>query len=367
MVLQSRGTKTFHCYRIRIIAPPVRAWGAILFCGAIGMSEQYYDKDGRPIIVGDGAIDYLSMTTFDPMQLEYIEDILNREWGITQTTEVVNQYMGAKWADYVFMGVKRRGTEIHTMVIATSYHSDKLLRHMMVDDRIKIDRWKCTRVDVQTTVKARKRDRRLGLIGVDLEKGKYGKISNRREIKVKNIMSSDGDTIYIGKPSSEKQRRIYDKFLTSEADNVEKFQRYEIQYRHNTAQGVLQKITSGGVLNVNVMIQRVIKGDLSILPSEFVSKLPIDKWQPKVIGVLTNRARRDTKNSNTTKWIRNIRYALLKACSQRGNDGLVCRETLFEAIIIAITESNIENWVNWRLISGEGEIVDVAGNWYNEV
>lgn len=330
------------------------------------MSEQYYDSDGRPIIVGDGAIDYLSMTTYDGMQLQYLENLLNKEWGISTETHSVMHYIGGKWADYLFAGSKRLGNELHTMVIATSYHSDKLLRHMVVDEKIDLERWSCTRVDIQTTLKARKRDRRLGLIGVDLEKGKYGKISNRREIKVKTIMSADGDTIYIGKPSSEKQRRIYDKYLTSESDTVEKFQRYEIQYRKNTAQGVIKKIISGGVLNINVMIQRIIKGDLTILPDEFVSKLPIDKWQPKIIGVLTNRARKENKTTNTTRWIRNNRYALLRACSQAGENGEICRETLMEAIVIAITGNNIENTGSWRFISGDGEIVDVAGNWYNE-
>lgn len=328
--------------------------------------DTYYDTGGRAVILGDGAIDYLSVTTYDKDQANRLQEILNTEYWTSNETHSVNSYIGWKYAEYVFMGAGRQQNKSHYMMIATALHSDVLFRLMATDSVIKMDKWSTTRIDLQVTLPEKKRATRLGTIGLNLQNGKYGAISNRRKIAVKTIIGETGDTIYIGSPKSEKQRRIYKKVLTDIHDNVRDFQRYEIQFRHATAQSISNKIRQGSILDLSTNIQRIVKGDLSLLPEKFTSKLSFHTWQPKMIGEVVNRARKESKTTNVTKWIRSIMYALLKGCMQEGFNGRFCRETLLWVLVVAVTENLTEKSETWKLLSGEGEVVDVTGLWYDK-
>jgi hypothetical protein len=328
--------------------------------------DSYYDAGGRVVVLGDGAIDYLSITTYDQAQYDRLLGILSIEYSDSMEHHAVMSYEGRKYADYVFAGKGRQQSKNHYILIATAIHSDVLYRHLMTDKDINLDTWKVTRIDIQVTLPEKKRATRLGTIGLNLQNGKYGEVSNRRKVAVKTIIGDTGDTIYIGSPKSEKQRRIYKKILTDIDDNVKDFQRYEIQYRSNTAQSVSNKLRKDSVLNLSTNIQKLVKGDVSLLPEKFTSKLSFHTWNPKMVGEVVNRTRKESKTTNQTKWIRSIRYALLKGCNQEGFNGLFCKQTLMEALVISITENNTEPTESWKLLSPWGEVVSLEGVWYDK-
>lgn len=326
----------------------------------------YYDQDGRHVIIGEGALDWFTITTYDGDQMTIAENELIKAYGRQfETVSISGGYIGIKYADYVVLLQKNTREATHFVIHASAIHSDVLLRRFITTEGFDITRWKCTRIDIQLTLYKRPRRRSLNSIGTDLKNGKFGKISNRRKIDVDLRSSETGDTIYIGSPKSEKRRRIYTKFLTNDNGDNEELERYEIQYRHLTAVNILKKVISEGAEGISVNIQRLIKGDASILPAKFISLLAIDKFQPKLKGVIVNRARKESKTTNTTKWLRSLRYAILKACNQEGENGRYCRETIMEALVISITENPIEAWTNYKLVNGYGEIVGLDKVWYD--
>lgn len=326
----------------------------------------YYDQDGRHVIIGEGAIDWFTLTTYDGDQVDIAEQQLIKAYGKSfETVSISGGYIGFKYAEYVVLLKKNTREATHFVVHASAIHSDEMLRRFITTKGFDITRWKCTRIDIQITLHKRPRRRSLNSIGTDLKSGKFGKISNRRKIEVDLRSSETGDTIYIGSAKSEKRRRIYTKFLSNEDGNNEELERYEIQYRHLTAVNILKRVISEGAEGISTNIQKLIKGDASILPEPFIRLLAIDKFQPKMKGVIVNRARKESKTTNTTKWLRSLRYAILKACNQEGSNGLFCRETILEALVISITENPIENWSGWRLTNVYGEIVGLDKVWYD--
>lgn len=326
----------------------------------------YYDNDGRHVIIGEGALDYLNITTYDGKQMEIAERVLIESYGRSmETVSISGGYIGAKYAEFVALYQKNSREATHFMLTCTAIHSDVILRRLITTKDFDITRWKCTRIDIQITLHKRKNRRSLATIGHDLKEGKFGKISNRRKIEVDYRSSDTGDTIYIGSPKSEKRRRIYTKFLTNENSEVEELERYEIQYRHLTAVNILKKVISEGAEGISMMIQRLIKGDCTLLPEPFIRLLAIDKFSPKIKGVIVNRARKESKTTNTTKWLRSLRYAILKACNQEGANGQFCREALMEALVISLTENPIEQWTAYKLVSPYGEIVGLDKVWYD--
>lgn len=325
----------------------------------------YYADDGRLVIVGEGAIDYLSITTYDGGQDYVISEILRQEYPEMYEKTVINKsYVGIKYAEYVVLAQGMQQKMPHFLLIATGYNSDKILRHMLTDERIDLSKWKVTRIDIQVTLKKKARRTKLITLGMNLEAGKYGDVSNRRKVSVRYQGSETGDTIYIGSPKSEKMRRIYDKFLTDMAGEVIQMERYEIQYRDRTAQSVVNRMIKEGAIEISRVIQKIIKGDMSTLPEKFVEKLSVHRWQPNTKAIIINRAGAPSKTSNTTKWVRQIRYALLRACSQEGINGIESRKALLEALVCAISDDYLEDWSQWRLLSPYGAIWTVAGEEY---
>lgn len=329
-------------------------------------NKGYYDHDGRYVVIGAGAVDYLSLTTWNGEQAEIVEKMLERIYNPSmETVSVGHGYIGARYQPDVTFSAKKTPQETHFMLTCSAYNSDKTLRHLILEKGFSIDLWKVTRIDIQITLHKRKNRRSLAKIGQDLKDGKFGEVHNRRKIEVSTQSSDTGDTIYIGSPKSEKRRRIYTKFLTDDQENVIEFERYEIQYRHATAQSAMKKVLSGGVLEIANMIQRIVKGDCEILPEKFIRLLSVNKFEPNVTGIVLNRARKESKTSDITKWWRGLRYAMLRCFNQDGVNGLICRETAFEALVISVTQDNLEPWTGWKLLSPSGEIVSIDRSWYD--
>lgn len=325
----------------------------------------YYSDDGRLVITGEGAIDYVTLTTYSGVQDSLMAVYLEREYGPSDEKIVIGgNYVGIKYTEYVVLVMGYQKKQPHYMLVATGYNSDKIIRDCITEGKIDLTLWNCTRIDIQVTLKKKARRPRLLNLGANLETGKYGEVSNRRKVKVKVIGSDTGDTIYIGSPTSEKQKRIYDKHLTDVSGNNVHMERYEIQYRSRTAQSVLTRITNKGALELSRQIQRVIKGDMSTLPEPFQKKLSAYSWQPNLSTIVINREKPQDKASDTTKWVKSIRYALLRACSQNGDNGLACRKALLEALVCSISDDYLEDWTLWRLLSPYGAIWTVAGDEY---
>lgn len=328
--------------------------------------EYLYSDDGRVVITGEGACDWITLTTYDYWQWDLLKTHVENAFPKAIGNEFLDGYSGVKYADFLFMGAGKQQGKAHHILHASAYLADVVLRIFQNISTINKKVWSCTRIDIQVTLKPKARRTKLIKLGQYLKEGKYGPISNRRKINVRYQGSDTGDTIYIGSPTSEKMKRIYDKYLTDEDGNSKQYERYEIQYRKRTAQTVFGTILKDGIENISQNIQRIIKGDANLLPIDFQKKLSIYSFSPRIGTITINRAQKEAKESDTTRWVKSIRHALIRACRQSGDNGIYCREIMMRALAESITDNSLVDYRKWRLLDEYGTVITVAANEYNE-
>ena len=296
------------------------------------MDRVYIAKDGRPVVAGRPCLDWVSATTRSGDAFEALTLGLQEMFPDSQTRAVIQRYTGINYTEGVFLGSGYQQGQAHFLLQVSGLQAELVIGRMRQDPTINLEDWSLTRIDIQVTLRPKRRRMPLHKLGVNLQKGKYGKISNRREIDVRTQSSATGDTIYVGGVSSEKMRRIYSKSLVDSNGVLHDFERYEIQFRHGTAKSLMKKInvTDEAVYLDNLV--KVLRGDATSLPHEFVKRLAISNWNMEEEGTNIARAAKQKGESNTTKWIFNIRKALEKGCKQEGKDGEICRGIMFDAI-----------------------------------
>lgn len=324
-----------------------------------GVIMRYHAEDGREVIQGQGAIDYITLTTYNREQMFIVENVLSKLFPNGNEKKKIEGYYGIQYTDFAFLGHGTQNKEDHHYFSSTGYNSDFLTREIIKQDGFNIELWNCSRIDIQVTIPTKKRRMRLTHIGEELEKGKYGKLSNRREIKFRYWGNPTGDSLYLGSPKSEKQIRIYDKKVYDDNEQEYKMERYEIQLRRKTSLNAFRKIASKGEGNVSKVIESLIRGDINNLPDKLQKKLSSTKWKPNVTPELITRAHTVKKESDTTRWIKTNMNAFARACKQDGKNGIDCRMIMLRAIVAGIDENEMNYYYNWRVLNPDGEIYDI--------
>jgi hypothetical protein len=326
---------------------------------------KHYDEAGREVVVGEAAIDWLTLTTYSSDLFDKLTDCLTTLYGKSEMKVKLQGYVGLQYDGNIKLLAGWQKKQPHYMLLVSAYHADQLFRFIRKQTNIPIEEMNCTRVDVQVTERPKRARQRLQKIGLEIEQEKYGQLKNRRAVNVRTISSNTGDTIYLGSPKSEKMVRIYDKHLVTEGGVNRKMERYEIQFKGATAQSVYAKMFGGGVAYLSLTLATIIKGDYELLPVEIQNKLALRKWKSSVVGTLITRAISTPQESNRLKWLRRMVKAIVAACNEPFPHGQIAMEFLLSVIIPILTGNPLENLEGWHLMDDSGNLYNVEHLDYN--
>lgn len=318
-----------------------------------------YSEDGRLVKVGSASLDYLSITTYDADQFDAMTFLLSENFGTNVRPETIQRYTGLRYTDGIFMGSGQQPKGAHFMIISSGYDSEKLFRIMRIAPQIKLELWKPTRLDLQCTVPTKARRSSLAKLGDNLRKGVYGEVRDRRSINVRTISSNTGDTVYIGSTSSERMIRLYDKYLVDEQGQKVRHERFEVQFRENTAMRVLQAINQTDSDLYAESKVGVLRGDIRALPQPFVKRTSINKWRVDNEGDKVTRAPDTATETNKTKWLLRLNDAIIGACKQDGVQGIMCRQSIMKALVIACSHDELVDYQAWNLHDEHGELCNI--------
>lgn len=310
---------------------------------------KHYDDTGRMVATGYPTIDWLTLTTYDADFFDTVDSMLRYLHGASITKVKVGSYVGMQYGHGVKLVSGYQNKQPHYMVIASAYEAHQLYLYMRSKMVIDTEKVSCTRMDIQVTNKPIRGRKRLEKIGIDLQSGKFGVIKSRRTVEVRTISSSSGDTIYIGKPSSEIMTRIYDKKLIREDKREEKWERYEVQYKKDTAQGVWKSLNEVSIGVSGIKFVQYIRGNFERIPEEIQKKLSLYKWKEEIAGTLVTRAIPDNTKSSKLKWLKRMGRAISAAVNAPYPDGYYAMEFLLGIVVRGLTKDEIAAMDKWVL------------------
>lgn len=238
-------------------------------------------------------VDYLTMTFDDHTparsSIAEFESITLLDKVMSEGESAKRRWFNGRVFDGVFMGTGYNDGMLYAMLDTPGRVADELF-YKCVEQGLKAG--SCTRIDLQVTIV-----RRVGfpLIEMHMELEQ----TEDRKLKIEGN-STDGYTLYIGSPSSDKRIRIYDKHV--KMDGVEHvFWRFEVQYRRQLAEHIFQSLGYDGY-----EICQFLKGEIESIsrkPNTVSSKILKDFWY--TLGSSQGaRPKSVHYESNTLDWLR---------------------------------------------------------------
>jgi hypothetical protein len=311
----------------------------------------------RGAIVGQGAIDYITCSTYNGDQyalvVEMIDQLNVSRETITPKTARGYQTSSFGWASY---GEGQQAGQPHFLINANGKEADALVTQMLKNPLFNLEAWNCSRLDIQLTA-PKNRAIRLAHLGISLIAGQLGDYKGRGKPQARTIGSKTGDTLYIGSPNSQKMIRFYDKPLIHKRQR-EDFERYEIQYRDDYSNPLLAKLFKDRNKMDRGLLMRTLKREYDKLPDGL--RMELSFWQ--VWGLEEGEPlapdTTDKTESARLKWLKSLKRTLVAMASAQGPAGIEARSILLEAVVIGTTEEPLTGWMDYKLLSPEGEILD---------
>lgn len=310
----------------------------------------------RGSIVGVAAVDYLTMTTRNGAQYELVRQWMDRHRG-DKETKAAKSFMftldTVEWGSY---GEGMHEQEPIYIINVNGIDSDNLVGDLCANPAFIPTMWNCARCDIQLTVPAVRKYRLLE-IGIMHHSQKWKFADPKATAKVRYWGSENGDSLYVGAPTSLLQIRIYDKFIVLNGD-TKQYERFEGQLRDDYAQSMFLAIFKNRALYNRSVILNSIRYYHNRLPVEMQSELSQAAHLDKAVSVKPEPVTTDKQERAKVKWALRLKGSLLELAREPGPDGERVREMLLECLVRANTSDPYEAWHEWRLLSPDGEAVE---------
>lgn len=313
--------------------------------------KQYYNDDGRAVIVGVGGVDYLTVTTFDANAYDAWLEALHAMYLSQPQRTKRHMYTGFSFNKGVHILSGYQKQQPHFMLQCSGSDSDKVFRYF--SDHLLFSGYdiKCTRIDIQVTHYPYVDRVRLSEVAKMIQDDNAYNPRAKNAGEVSFIGSSTGDTIYKGKRKSEKFMRIYDKKVSDEYGNEYQLERYEIEFKGRTAQFIFDKLNHITDRFRSSWMESAIKGQMESLPNDALSQFAVWELLERNSSVTVSRAKIDRTISNTARWVKGIGRALSRACRESGESGRISRETLFKGIVDGLSDDQLEDYGRWYIVT----------------
>lgn len=318
----------------------------------------------RGALVYQGAIDYLSCSTYNGDQYALVVEMIN-SLNVSLDKIQAKKARGYDtsslgWASYGEGTQKGNHNQLggvpHFVINANGQEADKLVNLMLKDPLFNPAEWNCSRVDIQLTVR-NTRTRRLSHLGIEYLAGKLGEFQGKGRPSVRAIGSKTGDTLYIGSPKSDRMIRFYDKPLIHQRTKQD-FERFEVQYRDSYANPLMLKLFRDRNRLDRELIMRTLKREYDKLPADLQTELSFrDAWND-VAGESMKPDTTDATEASKLRWLRSLRKSLIALASRPGQAGTEARGVLLEALVIGATNDPLAAHMDYRILSPDNEIFE---------
>lgn len=253
-------------------------------------------------IINCAACDYVTLTTFDPAIARLLRNVFMAVgYEDTKTPARRMQYSGICTESMFIGNSDNQGDESHTMFSASSYTAYRVMRainHVYSQKPMP----NCSRIDLQVTVKRDVND--LGIWDYENElksivrENARGKPSSVWGIKKDNEIK---ETVYIGKRSSAKMLRVYDKKVGDD-DMV----RFEYEYKQQLANKVFGGVVASSSYAGATMKEQLRKYESVPMFSRALQAILQSDGEPLTI------IREKTNDDSRLRWIRDTVVPVIK-------------------------------------------------------
>jgi hypothetical protein len=317
------------------------------------MSRKQQRIAERGAIVEQAAIDYLTCSTYDGNQYAIVRDMVDqinvsRETpkGMTARGYTTTAFGWASYGEGTQKGNHNElGGKPHFLINANGKEADQLFQLMVTEPGIKRELWNFSRLDIQLTL-PKSRTIPLGILAIQLEDGQLGEFQGRGKPKARGYTSDTGHTLYIGSPSSQKQIRFYDKPLIHKRKRTD-YERFEIQYRDDYSNPLVTRL-----------FKQALKYQYSLLPAALQTELSFRDAFKSAIAVPLQAEVSDKTEAAKLRWFKSLKATIRALARDQGATGIEARSIILQALVEGATQNELVNWMDYRLISPDYEIVD---------
>lgn len=252
------------------------------------------------MIVNSAALDWLTLTTFDPD----VAERFFRAQNLSPTDdeprhETVRGYSGHRYVTDIgsaFLGRGFQNGRDHWRLDIEGELADLLYQPL-------VGFGKCTRLDIQVTLKQHQWYRGRNFVD-RLRKADWDKVGSSPGVKMIDG-EDDMSTVYIGSRKSGKMHRWYIKLN----DVGERFLRFEPEYRKENANQVWLSFQADGSLH------SWLRGEWLWLPDEVRRWRALIPFRDFMASGASNRPTKVSKESNTMNWfLKSVVPALYRLC-----------------------------------------------------
>lgn len=257
------------------------------------------------MIVNAAAVDFLTLTSWNDRVMKRFEACLETH-AIEPMREIRRMQYRGTIANNVFVGWGEQGGHRHHMLQASGMDAD-IVAPMLLDLPAK-----CTRIDLQVTVKLPKEFSP----SYDAQKLRRWDGPGRSR-KVTYMQSGDGfDTIYIGSRSSRRYIRLY---VKPDHEGVPHL-RFEIEYKRELAESLWEELRMGASPDIlrGALLHEVLQvpNMMHVVGPEMMTVLHGEPHAPQ--------EERKPSNNQTVEWLaRQVEPAILRAMADHDTGSLV--------------------------------------------
>lgn len=314
-------------------------------------------KAERGSIVGRVACDFLTITTFHTEQYQLVRDAL---WPILASEKwqygTMRGYETAYTKALIF-GEGRQNGEPHYIISINGLEAARALDALTTLTGFKIDAWKATRLDVQLTERT-ERQVRLSMIAQSYGDGELGEFEGRGRPSVWAIAGSDGDTLYIGKGTSDKMLRIYEKPVLINGRR-EVLDRYEVQLRRGRANGLFRRLLKYRGRVDYTSATGFMRYEYERLPVGMQVTIAFAEYVDGTGAADVAPVQADPEPDAKVKWLLSCESTIQHLMSAPGYNGRRVREMVLRVLVLAVTGDKYAQTQLYRLLSPQGEVYQV--------
>lgn len=325
------------------------------------MARNAVRKAERGTVVGDGAIDYVTLTTYSGDVYSGWRDIVEQMRGDRAVGGgMLYGYTMERIGD-MQIGEGIQDKQPHFLVSIAGHEADEFMRLLITTATVDIDAINCSRLDVQLTV-PKQREVRLSYLAQQYQEGQLGEFNGRGRPKVYAYAGNDGDTLYIGSTSSEKVIRFYDKPILLKGRR-QVYERMEVQLRNKKALALLKRIIKAQPNYARATILQYIKTEFNRLPDGLQLSLSVNPYLEDIVGSELKAETTEPEEDRKLRWLKSCRKTFIEIASRQDATGQQARELFLEVLATGTVTGPLVAWMDYRLIGPDGDlwtILDVS-------
>jgi hypothetical protein len=137
------------------------------------------------------------------------------------------------------------------------------------------------------------------------------------------------------------------------------YERFEIQYRDDYSNPLVTRLFKQAPRYDRSVLYQTLKYQYSLLPADLQTELSFRDSFTNSIAVPLQAEVTDKTEAAKLRWFRSLKATIRALARDMGPSGMECRSILLQALVEGATQDELVNWMDYRLISPDYEIIDL--------